>query len=198
MVGIPLLAEAMGETHRAKIAGCMMTGGAVGTFLGAWTYGMVGGFGWRYVFFVGVAPALLLAVCPPAHHRARSFRCRARAAAGRHRAGQRSPRTITNSCVSCHCNFLPGASTQHHCRTTVRPGLAAGDLDDQHLAADDPVADGTKGGVTGADAVPFVSHGIMVWSLGGIAGYVGSDSSPMRRPPRDHHAVEPPGRSSPD
>ena len=62
MVGIPLLAEALGETHRAKIAGCMMTGGALGTFLGAWTYGLVGGYGWRVVFFVGVVPALLLAV----------------------------------------------------------------------------------------------------------------------------------------
>ncbi len=29
-----------------------------------------------------------------------------------------------------------------------------------------------RGGITGADAVPFVSHGIMVWSLGGIAGYI--------------------------
>ncbi len=35
MVGIPLLTETLGETHRAKIAGCMMTGGAVGTFVGA-------------------------------------------------------------------------------------------------------------------------------------------------------------------
>src|SRR5579859_3727956 len=35
MVGIPLLAEVLGESHRAKIAGCMMTGGALGTFLGA-------------------------------------------------------------------------------------------------------------------------------------------------------------------
>ena len=30
-----------------------------------------------------------------------------------------------------------------------------------------------RSGLTGADAVPFVSHGIMVWSLGGIAGYIG-------------------------
>jgi MFS family permease len=28
-----------------------------------------------------------------------------------------------------------------------------------------------KGGISGADAVPFVSHGIMVWSFGGIFGY---------------------------
>ena len=28
-----------------------------------------------------------------------------------------------------------------------------------------------KGGISGANAVPFVSHGIMVWSFGGIFGY---------------------------
>src|SRR5262249_25537735 len=62
MIGIPLLAETLGDTNRAKISGIMMTGGALGTFLGAWAYGLVGGFGWRVVFFVGVIPALLLAV----------------------------------------------------------------------------------------------------------------------------------------
>src|SRR5215470_17305707 len=62
MVGIPLLTETLGETHRAKSAGVMMTGGAVGTFVGAWAYGLVGGYGWRYVFFVGIVPAILLAV----------------------------------------------------------------------------------------------------------------------------------------
>jgi len=29
-----------------------------------------------------------------------------------------------------------------------------------------------KGGVSGAEAVPFVSRGMMLWSLGGIAGYI--------------------------
>src|ERR1700693_955454 len=62
MVGIPLLAETLAETHRAKIAATMMTGGALGTFIGAWAYGLVGGYGWRFVFFVGVVPAALLAV----------------------------------------------------------------------------------------------------------------------------------------
>src|ERR1700731_2690391 len=84
MVGIPLLAETLGETHRAKIAGVMMTGGAIGTFLGAWVYGAVGKYeihidsfmagvipilkfvegagGWRTVFFVGVIPAILLMI----------------------------------------------------------------------------------------------------------------------------------------
>src|SRR6202048_2601642 len=62
MVGIPLIAETLGETHRAKIAAIMMTGGALGTFIGAWAYGLVGGYGWRYVFFVGVVPAIILAI----------------------------------------------------------------------------------------------------------------------------------------
>jgi MFS family permease len=64
MVGIPLLAEAMGDDHglRAKIAGFMMTGGALGTFFSAWAYGLVGGYGWRVVFLVGVLPAILLAL----------------------------------------------------------------------------------------------------------------------------------------
>jgi MFS family permease len=29
-----------------------------------------------------------------------------------------------------------------------------------------------KGGVTGPAAVPFVAHGMMLWSVGGIAGYI--------------------------
>jgi MFS family permease len=45
MVGIPLLAEALAATHRAKIAATMMTGGALGTFIGAWAYGLVGPYG---------------------------------------------------------------------------------------------------------------------------------------------------------
>ena len=80
IVGIPLLAEALGETQRSKISGIMMTGGAIGTFLGAWTNGwkvchydltnllstgtiVQGGPGsWRTVFFVGVVPAVLLMI----------------------------------------------------------------------------------------------------------------------------------------
>src|SRR5947209_8419191 len=37
MVGIPLLAETLAETHRAKIAATMMTGGALGSLLAIWT-----------------------------------------------------------------------------------------------------------------------------------------------------------------
>ena len=38
----------------------MMTGGAVGTLLAAQVYNLIGHMGWRWVFYVGIVPALLL------------------------------------------------------------------------------------------------------------------------------------------
>src|SRR6516165_10574147 len=61
IVGIPLVAEAFAETYRARILGVMMTGGAFGSLFGGWIYGLVGPYGWRWVFYVGITPALLLA-----------------------------------------------------------------------------------------------------------------------------------------
>src|SRR5260370_41259219 len=87
VVGIPLVAEAFAEHHRAKILGVMMTGGAFGSILGGQIYNLVGPYGWRYVFFVGVAPALLLlfirrSMGAPAHFRAVRERRAAGDAAG--------------------------------------------------------------------------------------------------------------------
>src|SRR5437867_9268628 len=62
MIAIPLVAEAFAETQRAKVLGFMMTGGGSGTLFGAVIYGWVGPYGWRYVFFAGIFPALLLAL----------------------------------------------------------------------------------------------------------------------------------------
>src|SRR5437660_2224936 len=61
MIAIPLVAEAFAETHRAKILGFMMTGGGFGNLFAAYIYDAVGPYGWRYVFFAGLIPALLLA-----------------------------------------------------------------------------------------------------------------------------------------
>ncbi len=172
MVGIPLLAEAMGETHRAKIAGFMMTGGALGTFLGAWTYGMVGGFGWRVVFFVGVVPALLLAVI-----RRRMLEPDRFAAVRERRqtvkAGQRVAADDRE-----FMRFVPlQLFTPEHRRNTI-VGLLFG-LGSLLAIWTTNIWLPTilslmvqKSGITGAGAVPFVSHGIMIWSLGGIAGYI--------------------------
>jgi MFS family permease len=172
MVGIPLLAEALGETHRAKIAGCMMTGGALGTFLGAWTYGLVGGYGWRVVFFVGVVPALLLAVI-----RRRVIE------PGRFEAVQERRKTVragqrVASDDREFMRFVPmQLFSQEHRRNTI-VGLLFG-LGSLLAIWTTNIWLPTilslmvqKNGISGAAAVPFVSRGIMIWSLGGIAGYI--------------------------
>jgi len=172
MVGIPLLAEAMGETHRAKIAGCMMTGGALGTFLGAWTYGMIGGYGWRYVFFVGVVPALLLAVV-----RRRMIEPDRFAAVQERRQIVRSGQSVAEDDHK-FMRFVPLQLFTPELRRNTIVGLLFG-LGSLLAIWTTNIWLPTilslmvqRGGVTGADAVPFVSHGIMVWSLGGIAGYI--------------------------
>jgi MFS family permease len=171
MIGIPLLAETLGETHRAKISGIMMTGGALGTFLGAWAYGLVGGFGWRVVFFVGVVPALLLAAIrgrmgEPPHFTAVQER---REAVGAGRQVAHDDRAFIR--------FVPLQlfTPEHRFSTLVGLLFGLGSL----------LAIWTtniwlptilslmvqKGGISTADAVPFVSGGMMMWSLGGIFGY---------------------------
>ena len=171
MVGIPLLAETLGETHRAKIAGFMMSGGAIGTFIGAWVYSLVGGYGWRVVFFVGLAPAILLAIIRRRMlepDRFDAVRVRRRAL----RAGQRVAADDRE-----FMRFVPIQlfSREHRYNTFVGLLFGLGSL----------LAIWTtniwlptilsfmvqKDGITGAAAVPFVSHGIMIWSLGGIPGY---------------------------
>jgi len=47
VVGITLVAEAFASTHRAKILGIMMTGGAFGTLIGGQVYALGGPYGWR-------------------------------------------------------------------------------------------------------------------------------------------------------
>jgi MFS family permease len=172
MVGIPLLAEALGETHRAKIAGCMMTGGALGTFLGAWTYGLVGGYGWRVVFFVGVVPALLLAVIrrriiepdrfDAVRERRKTVRAGQRVASDDHEFMRFVPMQLFN---------------EEHRRNTI-VGLLFG-LGSLLAIWTTNIWLPTilslmvqRNGIEGVAAVPFVSRGIMVWSLGGIAGYI--------------------------
>jgi len=60
VVGIPLMAEAFADTPRARVLGLMMTGAAFSDLVGAQVYHLLGGHGWRAVFFAGIVPALLL------------------------------------------------------------------------------------------------------------------------------------------
>ena len=173
MVGIPLLAETLGETHRAKIAGCMMTGGAVGTFVGAWAYGLVGGYGWRYVFFIGMVPAILLAVIrrrmlEPDRFADVQERRRAVAAGLRSGTGDREfmrfvPVQLFNkeNRYNTMVGVLFGLGSLLAIWTTViwLPTILS-------LMAQ-------KSGAADANAAaPFVSRGMMLWSLGGFFGYI--------------------------
>jgi len=174
MVGIPLLAEATGDGHgqRAKIAGFMMTGGALGTFLGAWTYGLVGGYGWRVVFFVGVVPAILLTVMRRRMMEPEKFH----AVRERRRAIATGRKIADNDHEFMRFVPLQLFSREHRHSTMV--GLLFG------LGALLAIWTSNiwlptilslmiqKSGVAGAAAVPFVSHGMMAWSSGGILGYV--------------------------
>jgi MFS family permease len=172
MVGIPLLAEALGESHRAKIAGCMMTGGALGTFLGAWAYSYLGGYGWRVVFFIGVVPAVLIGVMRRRMMEPERFE----AVRERRQAVAAGQRTADNDHEFMRFVPMQLFAPEHRRNTIVGVLFGLGSL----------LAIWTsniwlptilslmvqKSGVTGTDSVPFVSHGMMLWSLGGIAGYI--------------------------
>lgn len=175
MVGIPLLAETLSENRstRAKIAGVMMTGGALGTFLAAWAYGLVGGFGWRVVFFIGVIPAVLLAVMrrrmmEPEHFSAVRERRQAIAAARQVAEGDRE-----------FMRFVPMQLFSRENRYNTMVGLLFG-LGSLLAIWTSNIWLPTilslmiqRDGVAGAASVPFVAHGMMLWSAGGVLGYTG-------------------------
>ncbi|HWD60245.1 MAG TPA: MFS transporter [Stellaceae bacterium] len=171
MIGIPLLAETLGETQRAKISGVMMTGGAIGTFLGAWAYGLVGGFGWRAVFFIGVVPAILLAIIRGRMNEPPRF------AAVQQRRGKVGAGQQVGQDDQAFMRFVPLQLFTRDNRFNTFVGLLFG-LGSLLAIWTTNIWLPTilslmvqKGGITGADAVPFVSNGIMIWSFGGIFGY---------------------------
>jgi MFS family permease len=172
IVGIPLVAEAFAEVHRAKILGVMMTGGAMGSIVGGQVYALIGGYGWRYVFFAGIAPALLLllirrSMVEPEHFQA--VRERRRALAARARAATAEDREFLR--------FVPLQLFNKELRFNTLVGLlfALGTLlaiwttviwlpTIQNLMLE-------KEGITGAAVAPIIGRNMMLWGIGGIFGY---------------------------
>jgi MFS family permease len=172
IVGIPLVAEAFAENNRAKILGIMMTGGAMGSIIGGQVYALLGGYGWRYVFFAGVTPALLLllirrGMVEPEHFRAVRDRRRALATAAR-------PATAEDREF---LRFVPLQLFSKQLRFNTLVGLlfALGTLlaiwttviwlpTIQSLMLE-------KEGIKGAAAVPIIGRNMMLWGIGGIFGY---------------------------
>ena len=172
IVGIPLVAEAFAEVHRAKILGVMMTGGAMGSIIGGQVYALIGGFGWRYVFFAGIAPALLLllirrGMVEPEHFQA--VRERRRALATEARAARAEDREFLR--------FVPLQLFNKELRFNTFVGLlfALGTLlaiwttviwlpTIQSLMLE-------REGIKGVAAAPIIGRNMMLWGIGGIFGY---------------------------
>jgi MFS family permease len=172
IVGIPLVAEAFAEIHRAKILGVMMTGGAMGSIIGGQVYALIGGFGWRYVFFVGIAPALLLllirrGMVEPEHFQAvrerrRTLATEARAANAEDREFLRFvPLQLFNKGLrfNTFVGSLFALGTLLAIWTTViwLPTI-------QSLMLE-------KEGIKGAATAPIIGRNMMLWGIGGIFGY---------------------------
>jgi MFS family permease len=172
IVGIPLVAEAFAEVHRAKILGVMMTGGAMGSIIGGQVYALIGGYGWRYVFFAGIAPALLLLLIRRGMvepERFQAVRERRRALATEARAATAEDREFLR--------FVPLQLFNKELRFNTLVGLlfALGTLlaiwttviwlpTIQSLMLE-------KEGIKGAAVAPIIGRNMMLWGIGGIFGY---------------------------
>ena len=172
MIAIPLVAEAFAETHRAKILGFMMTGGGFGNLFAAYIYDWVGPYGWRYVFFFGIAPAILLAfirrgMVEPERFTAVKARRQALAASRDHTEDDREfLRLVPAQLFSSKIRFQTLVGVLFALGTLLAVWTAQAWLPTiQNLLLE-------KQGITGAAAIPYVSFGMKLWGIGGIIGYI--------------------------
>jgi len=172
VVGIALVAEVFAQTNRAKVLGIMMTGGAFGPLIGGQIYNLVGPYGWRSVFFVGIIPALLLlmlrrGVREPDHFKTVQDRRSAVKAAGRMAsdADQAFMRFSFTQLFSRELRFNTFVGLLFCLGTLLSIWTSLIWLPTiQSLMLQ-------KQGITGAAAIPYVGYGMMLWGLGGILGY---------------------------
>ena len=173
VVGISLVAEVFAETHRAKVLGIMMTGGAFGALIGGSVYSLVGPYGWRAVFFVGIIPALLLlllrrGVHEPDHFNIVQARRAALKASGAVATGddQAFMRFSFFQLFSKELRFSTGVGLLFCVGTLLSIWTSVIWLPTiQSLMLQ-------KQGITGATAIHYVGYGMMLWGVGGILGYI--------------------------
>jgi MFS family permease len=172
MIAIPLVAEAFAETHRAKILGFMMTGGGFGQIFAAQIFKFIGPYGWRYVFFAGIVPAVLLvfirrSMVEPERFNAVKARRQALAASRDHSDDDREfLRAVPAQLFSRQIRFQTLVGVLFALGTLLAVWTAGAWLPTiQNLLLE-------KQGITGNAAIPYVSWGMTLWGIGGIVGYI--------------------------
>ena len=172
MIAIPLVAEAFAETHRAKVLGFMMTGGGFGNLFAAYIYDWVGPYGWRYVFFAGVIPALLLAfirrgMVEPERFAAVKARRQTLKATREHSEEDREfLRLVPVQLFNRKIRFQTLVGVLYALGTLLAVWTSQAWLPTiQNLLLE-------KQGITGNAAIPYVSFGMKLWGIGGIIGYI--------------------------
>jgi MFS family permease len=171
VIGIPLVAEAFAEAHRAKVLGVMMTGGGFGSLIGGQIFALLGPYGWRYVMLAGILPAFVLLLLRRGLEEPERFQAvqarRAAVKAGRShdpadrnllgfapvRLFSREIRYNTFIGVLFCVGTLLAIWTSQIWLPTIQGQLLA------------------RSGITGRAAAPFIGHGMTLWGLGGIVGY---------------------------
>ncbi|WP_428488153.1 MFS transporter [Rhodopila sp.] len=171
VVGIPLVAEAFADAHRAKVLGVMMTGGAFGSLIGGQLYAFIGPYGWRYVMFAGVLPAVILLLLRRGLEEPERFQ-----AVKARRDTLRAQRE-RSAADDAFLRFVPAQLFAPKLRYSTFIGVlfCLGTL----LAIWTsqiwlPTIQGqllARAGISGAAAAPFIGHGMTLWGLGGIIGY---------------------------
>ncbi len=176
VVGITLVAEAFAGTHRAKICGLMMTGAAFGALFGGVVYSLIGPYGWRAVFFVGILPALLLLLFRRGMTETEQFRAtRDRRAAVRAAGAGAAAAAAAGDREFIRFAPIQLFNRQNRFATAVGLLFCLGTLLSiwtsiiwlptiQSLMLE-------KDGIRGAAAIGIVGRGIMLWGVGGILGY---------------------------
>lgn len=171
VVGIPLVAEAFAETHRAKVLGVMMTGGGFGSLIGGQIFAFIGPYGWRYVMFAGVLPAVILVLLRRGLHEPERFqavhaRRRALRAGGARSEDEQAflrfaPRQLFTPEIR-YSTFIGTLFCVGTLLSIWTSQIWLPTIQEQLLA---------RSGITGAAAAPFIGHGMTLWGLGGIIGY---------------------------
>jgi MFS family permease len=171
VIGIPLVAEAFAEAHRAKVLGIMMTGGGFGALIGGQIFAWVGPYGWRYVMLAGILPAIVLLLLRSGLEEPERFQAvRAR------RQAIKAARSVSEADRN-FVSFVPAQLFSRQLRYSTFIGVlfCVGTLLSIWTSAIWlPTIQGqmlAKSGITGAAAAHAIGHGMMLWGLGGIIGY---------------------------